>query len=263
MSKTLPIFQVDAFSSKTFSGNPAAVCPLETWLSDDLLQKIAEENNLAETAYFIQSGDSYEIRWFTPTVEVDLCGHATLASAFVIFNFLEPKLSEIKFQTRQAGPLRVTRRGLLIELDFPEKELKRIEAISALSQELGFTPEETFLMGDDTYVVIGKSEEQIRLAKPDIENILKLGKCVSISAPGDQSDFVSRYFAPTHGIAEDAVTGSSFCYLTPYWSKKLGKTDLHAFQISTRGGEILTRLEKDRVKIAGEASLYLRGSIFV
>ena len=258
----IPIYQIDAFAGRIFEGNPAAVCPLSEWLSDDLLLKIAAENNLSETAFLVPKGEAFEIRWFTPTVEVDLCGHATLASAFVLLNLMgQDHRREIHFQSRKSGKLSVVKRGELIELDFPVISLKKTTAPQRLLEGLGQSLQECFLSSNDTFVAIFQNESEVAFLKPNLAHLVAAGKCVSVSAPGRNSDFVSRYFAPTHGIDEDPVTGSAFCYLAPYWTTRLKKSELHAFQISSRRGEVFCQQVGDRVKIAGRAALYLQGTI--
>lgn len=256
----LSIYQVDAFTGRLFSGNPAAVCPLETWIDDYRLQAVAAENNLSETAFFVKRGDRYEIRWFTPTSEVDLCGHATLASAFVIFHFLEKNLKAVAFETRERGALSVTRDGERLTLDFPAMVPEPCEAPAGLIEGLGRRPEAVLRSRD--YLVRYVDEQSVRDLSPDM-GLLARAECVGIvtTAPGDEVDFVSRFFAPRMGVPEDPVTGSAHCTLTPYWAGELGKDRLHALQVSKRGGELFCRNLGDRVKISGEAVLYLQGTI--
>jgi PhzF family phenazine biosynthesis protein len=260
----LPIYQVDAFTDSLFSGNPAAICPLDAWLPDAKMQSIAAENNLAETAFFVREGDGFALRWFTPTVEVDLCGHATLASGHVVFRFLEPKWDSVNFRTVKAGTLRVSRRGAdMLEMDFPSRPAAPVEPPAALVTALGGTPREV-LRARDYLVVYGSGAEVVAL-DPDSAALAKVDTWgVIASAPGENGvDFVSRFFAPRHGVAEDPVTGSSHCTLTPYWAKRLGKTELEARQVSRRGGALRCTLDGDRVRIAGRAVLYLEGQISV
>lgn len=265
----LPIYQVDAFTDRVFAGNPAAVVPLDSWLPDSQLQAIAAENNLAETAFFIRNGEGYELRWFTPAVEVDLCGHATLATAFVISTILEPGRAHMDFATRQAGTLTVTRDGDRYTLDFPNRPAKPAERIDPnLLAALGGPAPVAILSGRD-YLVVYESADAVRALAPDMALLSKLDMwAVCVTAPGDASgedgvDFVSRLFAPAQGIPEDPVTGSTHCMLTPYWAERLGKTVLTARQVSARGGDLLCELAGDRVKIGGQAVLYLEGSILV
>ncbi len=255
----IPIYQVDAFSKRIFAGNPAAVCPLDEWLPDDRLQSIAAENNLAETAYFVKNHNGYHLRWFTPTMEVDLCGHATLASAFVILTKLTPSEETVRFETK-SGSLAVTREGDRYSLDFPSRPALECQADPNLAKALGGKPEAILAARD--YLVVYGSEVEARALKPDFELLRSIDRfAVIVTAPGLQSDFVSRFFAPKAGINEDPVTGSAHCTLIPYWSKRLGKTSLHAFQISPRGGEIWCEDCGPRVRITGQAVCFLEGSI--
>jgi len=257
----LPIFQVDAFASSVFAGNPAAICPLEQWLPDDVMQAIAMENNLAETAFFVKHGDRYQLRWFTPEVEIDLCGHATLASAHVIFQHLEPGRSRLAFDSR-SGELVVTREGDLLALDFPVRPAKRVEPCAGLLEALGGKPLETWAARD--YMIVYGSEEEVRALQPNMMGLCGLDCfAVIVTAPASTKgvDFVSRFFAPDQGIPEDPVTGSAHCTLIPYWAGRLGKTKLAARQVSARGGELDCELRGERVRIAGRAVQYLRGSI--
>jgi predicted PhzF superfamily epimerase YddE/YHI9 len=255
----IPIFQVDAFSGSVFSGNPAAVCPIEQWLPDETLQAIAAENNLAETAYFVRQNGGFQLRWFTPACEVDLCGHATLASAFVLFEELREPGEALRFDTK-SGALFVRRRNGLLVLDFPARPPQAVQADPGLVPALGGAPIEVLAARD--YLVRYRSEAEVRALTPDFAALKKLDRfAVIATAPGDDCDFVSRFFAPAQGIPEDPVTGSSHCTLTPYWAQQLGKTELHARQISARGGELFCKLAGDRVEIAGRAALFLRGRI--
>jgi predicted PhzF superfamily epimerase YddE/YHI9 len=262
----IPIYQIDAFTSQVFGGNPAAVCPLDRWLDDATLQAIAAENNLAETAFFIPQGDGYALRWFTPTVEVDLCGHATLASAFVIFEELDPARAAVTFATR-SGDLTVRRGdpsagsepGLLL-MDFPTLTPEPCAAPDGLAAGLGAAPREVFAAMD--YLAVYDSEEQVRALRPDMALLARLDRRgVIATAPGARADFVSRFFAPAAGIPEDPVTGSAHCMLTPYWSRRLGKRRLHALQVSARGGELMCEDRGARVTIAGRAVKFLQGTI--
>src|SRR5580765_3338259 len=255
------IFQVDAFTSKLFAGNPAAVVPLTSWLSDETMLNIAAENNLAETAYFVKNADGYDLRWFTPTVEMDLCGHATLASAFVIFTILGTDEKVLKFQTK-SGLLTVERDGDRFVLDFPSRPPVATEIPDGLIEAIGREPKEVLRSRD--YFLVYETEADIRAIEPNFAELLKIKThAVIVTAKGDKSDFVSRFFAPEVGVFEDPVTGSAHCNLIPYWAEKLGKTELFARQVSSRGGELYCELAGDRVKIAGNAVLYLKGEIYV
>lgn len=257
----LPIYQVDAFTAEVFRGNPAAVCPLPEWLPDPVMQSIAAENNLAETAFFVGGSGRYHLRWFTPAVEVDLCGHATLASAFVLFHHLEPHLEEVRFESR-SGPLFVRRDGDWLTLDFPSLPPERLEPPAGLAEALDTAPREVWASAD--YLAVLGSEAEVRALRPDQAALSQLDRRgVIVTAPGEDCDFVSRFFAPNCGIPEDPVTGSAHCVLAPYWAERLGKTELRARQVSARGGEIRCRLEGDRVHLSGQAVLYLRGEITV
>lgn len=257
-----PVYIVDAFTSKLFTGNPAAVCPLEKWLSEDLMQKIAMENNLSETAFFVKDEDHYHIRWFTPTVEVPLCGHATLASSFVIFNFMEKEADEIKF-TSLSGELIITRESDLISLNFPANKPGKVEITEEVTAALKAEPKELYF--NKSYLAVFETEEQVKSIKPDFREFEKVhSDGIIITAPGNDSDFVSRYFVPSAGIDEDPVTGFAHTLLTPFWSERLNKKELHAFQVSQRGGELfLENLQEERVKISGKAVIYSQGVIFL
>lgn len=258
----IPIYQVDAFTSRLFAGNPAAVCPLENWLSDAQMQSIAAENNLAETAFFVRNGAGYKLRWFTPTVEVNLCGHATLASALVIMDRLDTTTTEVHFHTR-SGELIVRREGEVYALDFPALPPQRCEVHPRLIEGLGTAPLEILAARD--YLVVYESEEQVRSLQPDFALLATTDRfAVIVTAPGSDSvDFVSRFFAPAKGVPEDPVTGSAHCTLTPYWARRLGKSILQARQVSARGGELSCELVGDRVRIAGRGVMYLEGFIRV
>jgi len=262
----IPMFQVDAFSGCVFSGNPAAICPLESWLPDAQMQSIAAENNLAETAFFVRNGEGYKLRWFTPAVEVDLCGHATLASAYVILNDLTPGEQSVSFETK-SGRLTVTRDGDLYSMDFPSRPPRPCEVYPGLIEALGGKPERV-LAARDYFVVYG-SEAELRALRPDMAALMKIDRfAVIATAPGADSgtnaaDFVSRFFAPAKGVPEDPVTGSSHCSLIPYWSKHLGKAKLHAYQVSPRGGEIWCEDRGERVVISGKAARFFEGTIFL
>jgi len=261
MSQTrIRIYQVDAFSSQVFSGNPAAICPLEEWLPDDQMQAIAGENNLSETAFFVRNGDGYGLRWFTPAVEIDLCGHATLASAFIILNDLTPSENSVRFQTK-SGTLLVNREGDLYSLDFPSRPPAECDVPSQLVEALGASPEAVLAARD--YMVVYASEDQVRKLEPNMQLVSQLDKfAVIVTAPGRDVDFVSRFFAPAKGVPEDPVTGSAHCTLIPYWSKRLGKKKLHAYQVSRRGGELWCEDRGDRVTMSGKAARFLEGTIY-
>jgi PhzF family phenazine biosynthesis protein len=255
----IPIYQIDAFTSSLFAGNPAAVCPLDHWPDDSTLQSVAAENNLSETAFLVRRGDQYELRWFTPAVEVDLCGHATLASAFVIFTELETTKDVASFETR-SGTLVVRRDGDMLTMDFPARPPSACTPPEALLKALGQSP--VAILASRDYFVVYESEEQVRSLQPDMELLRSLDRQgVIVTAAGNDVDFVSRYFAPVAGIPEDPVTGSAHCTLTPYWSERLGKTRLRALQVSARGGELWCEHRGDRVLIAGRAVKYLHGTI--
>ena len=258
----IPMYQVDAFAGRVFTGNPAAICPLETWLPDEQMQAIAAENNLAETAFFVRNGQGYKLRWFTPVVEIDLCGHATLATAQVILNDLTPDEGSVSFETK-SGMLTVTREGDLYSLDFPSRPPKACDDVSpGLVAALGGKPE-AVLAARDYFVVYG-SEEELRSLKPDMQALMTIDRfAVIATAPGREVDFVSRFFAPAKGVPEDPVTGSAHCSLIPYWSQRLGKKKLHAWQVSPRGGELWCEDRGERVTISGKAVRFFEGTIFV
>jgi len=259
----LTLYQIDAFTDHVFGGNPAGVCPLDHWPDDQSLQNIAAENNLAETAFFVPENDGYRLRWCTPTVEVDLCGHATLASGYVVFHYLQPDWKLIPFYTR-SGRVTVAREGDRLILDFPSRPGVRLDEFNQISEALGLAPREVYKARD--LLCVYDSADAIRQLRPRMDLVAQL-EClgVIVTAPGDAVsggvDFVSRFFAPQSGIAEDPVTGSAHCTLTPYWSARLNKSELHARQISTRGGELWLTQAGDRVRIAGQAVQYLRGTI--
>ena len=255
----LDVFFVDAFSSELFSGNPAAVI-FSDLNDDELMQKIAAENNLSETAFINIENDINHIRWFSPTTEVNLCGHATLASAFIYFNYIDTSKTEISFQSA-SGVLKVTNASDKYELDFPKDNFKQVDQIQAVFAATGLKPIETYI-GDINMLAIYENEEQIKAIEPDFENLAKLeGQGLIISSPSDDFDFVSRYFCPKYGINEDPVTGSAHTTLIPYWSNKLNKTILHAKQVSSRGGELFCKNLEQRVLIAGDAKLYMKGEL--
>ncbi len=262
----LPIYQVDAFASALFRGNPAAVCPLEEWLPDEILQAVAAENNLSETAYYVRRGERYDLRWFTPAVEVDLCGHATLASASVILDVRrEIAGPRVVFDSR-SGELAVEREesvereGNLYALDFPSRPPGPCQPHPRLELGLGAKP--PLVLAAQDYLCVFEREEQVRDLKPDMQALTGIDLRGTIAtAPGRDCDFVSRFFAPGKGIPEDQVTGSAHTTLIPYWAKRLGKTRLFARQISRRGGELWCEDRGARVRIAGGAVQYLEGHI--
>ena len=257
----LKIYQIDAFTDKVFSGNPAAVCPLDHWLSDDILQKIAMENNLAETAFYVKQDGQYQIRWFTPTVEVDLCGHATLATAFVLFNYENHKENCIHFYSPRSGTLTVTKKDKLLTLNFPTDIFKQVELSDEVTSSFNIIPKLAF-KGKTDYLLVFDNEDEIREIIPAFDKISKLKvRGVIVTAKGDKVDFVSRFFAPQSGINEDPVTGSAHTTLTPFWAKHLGKNELTAIQLSARKGYLQCNYLKDRVEISGQGKLYLIGEI--
>lgn len=258
------MFQIDAFTDTPFRGNPAAVVVLPEWLDNNLMQNIAMENNLSETAFIVPRDDYYDITWFTPMSEIDLCGHATLASAHVIFNHLEESANTITFKTRQVGDLTVSKNGDMIYLDFPSRPPEKIEDLPEIIIEGlgGIKPLETLVSRD--YVLIYPDSETIRKINPDFKKLQQGGKWVCITAPAspaDECDFVSRMFCAGDGIEEDPVTGSTHCNLIPYWSAKLGKTKLIAKQLSSRGGTLNCELNGGRVRIGGQAVTFAEGFI--
>ena len=259
----IPIYQVDAFTSEVFSGNPAAVCILDSWLDDNILQSIAAENNLSETAFLVRNDEGFDLRWFTPRTEVSLCGHATLASAFALFNCRDWSKKEIRFNTRKSGQLVVSKRDSLLEMDFPSRPAHSITPPTGLNEALGVKPIAVLGSVEDLMFVLD-SEKAVRELQPDFSSLERI-ECrgIIVTSRGSQSDFVSRFFAPAVGIPEDPVTGSAHCVLAPYWSSELNKKNLHALQISKRGGELFCTHAGDRVKISGKAVLYLEGVITI
>jgi PhzF family phenazine biosynthesis protein len=255
----LAIFQIDAFAEAPFQGNPAAVCPLDDWLPDELLQSIAQENNLSETAFYVARDGHYDLRWFTPSKEVDLCGHATLAAAHVLLRSSRPAQSSVVFESR-SGLLRVFREEDRLTLDFPAQTAVACEVPAAMVQALGATPIACYRAMD--YMAVFETEEQITTIAPDFTLLKALDlRGVIVTAPGRTSDFVSRFFAPNCGVDEDPVTGSSHCTLAPYWAERLGKSSLLARQISKRTGTLRCRVEGQRVFISGRTVAYLEGTI--
>jgi len=256
----LPIYQVDAFANRAFEGNPAAVIPLKEWLSDELMQQIAIENNLSETAYFIEREGHFDLRWFTPGFEVDLCGHATLATAHTIFEHLDYQKSAIHFHTK-SGELIVKKVANGYQMDFPADFIKAVDCPDVLAEGLGFEPTHCY-KGKDDYVVIVATEAELISLDLDFRQIAKLdSRGLIVTAPSEKYDFVSRCFFPQAGIDEDPVTGSAHTALTPYWANRLNKTSLSAKQISARGGEVLCELQGERVLLSGNAVTFLKGAI--
>lgn len=261
---TLDIFQIDAFTNKLFGGNPAAVCPLQDWLSDAVLLNIAKENNLAETAYFIHKHNNvFHLRWFTPEIEIDLCGHATLASAYVILNCLDYDFDTVIFQT-MSGELTVSKSGEFLEMDFPSRPPQVSELPEIIKNSLSMQPTNVYKARD--YVLLYDSENDIKDLKVSasiLEQINLDPGGIIVTAKGDNSDFVSRFFTPGAAVFEDPVTGSAHCTLVPFWAERLEKNELHAFQISERKGELFCKLVRGRVIIRGNAVKYLQGTIEV
>ncbi|MGL4774394.1 MAG: PhzF family phenazine biosynthesis protein [Clostridium sp.] len=257
--RKIKIYQIDAFAEERFKGNPAAVCPLEEWLTTEEMQNIAAENNLSETAFFVKKENFYELKWFTPEIEIDLCGHATLASAYVIFNFIEKDAEEIRFQTL-SGELVVTRNEDQISVVFPKLKMERAEVSERLIEALGVIPLEVF-EGRDLMVVL-PYEEDIVFLKPNMDILKEFGKLgVVVTSKGNDVDFVSRFFVPDSVISEDPVTGSAHCALFPYWSRRLRKEKLVGKQLSKRKGIVVCEELGDKVKISGKAVLYMEGEI--
>lgn len=255
----IKLFQLDSFSDQLFGGNPAAVCPLESWLDDTLMQAIAAENNLSETAFFVGGNGKYELRWFTPVDEVDLCGHATLASAQVIMSELEPACSQLTFSTR-SGDLYVRREGDTYVMDFPSRVPRTVDIPAALLEAVSIAPK--VVLADEDYLLVYTSQRDIEKLKVDYEKLKLIPlRGVIVTAPGDEVDFVSRFFAPKLAIDEDPVTGSAHCALTPYWAEKMNKTSFVAKQLSKRGGTIVCELDGSRVKLSGQCVKYLEGTV--
>jgi len=259
----LPIYQIDAFAEATFSGNPAAVMPMQQWLDDDLLQRIAAENNLSETAFLVPRGDDFELRWFTPEVEVDLCGHATLASAHALYEHMNYSADSIVFHTR-SGALTVARAHQGLVMDFPAPTLLPLAVDDAVSSALGAVAIDAAIPDSNPSMVVYAFESQAEVAAltPDFRALLSsIEHAVIATAPGDQHDFVSRFFGPQVGIDEDPVTGSAHCCLTRYWANRLGKSAFSARQISARGGDVTCELRGDRVVLKGRAITYMTGTV--
>ncbi|MDN5211093.1 PhzF family phenazine biosynthesis protein [Fulvivirgaceae bacterium BMA12] len=259
----LKLYQIDAFTDRVFGGNPAGVCILDDWLSEDIMQKIALENNLAETAFVVEEEGVFGIRWFTPLVEIDLCGHATLAAAYVLFEHFQYDRDTIEFYSTRSGTLKVSRTDELLTMDFPTDDYAPVTPPENIVHALGSVPLEAF-RGKTDYLLTFSSQQEVENLSPDFNLLSKVdGRGVIVSSPGDQVDFVSRFFAPQVGISEDPVTGSAHTTLTPVWSKKLGKNQLTAKQISQRGGDLWCEFLGDRVKISGKAVTYLVGEIAI
>ena len=252
-------YQVDAFASRVFEGNPAAICPLDYWLADDVMQAIAAENNLSETAFFVPTKSGFDLRWFTPNKEIDLCGHATLAAAHILFEVMGYADSVIRFATR-SGELLVEKHGKQLRMDFPASVAQPCALPALLRQALGHAPLE--VLSAEDYLVVFAEEDIIHRIKPDQALLAQLDlRGVCVTAPGKQVDFVSRFFAPKYGINEDPVTGSAHCMLTPYWANKLGKKNLSARQVSQRGGDVDCELRADRVLLSGSAVIFMSAEI--
>jgi predicted PhzF superfamily epimerase YddE/YHI9 len=254
----IPYFEVDAFANQLFRGNPAGICPLAQWLDDALMQNIAAENNLAETAFFVRRGDDYDLRWFSPMIEIDLCGHATLASAFIVFSELGFRGDIVHFHSK-SGRLTVSQNGDVLTLDFPSRPPGQCTVPDALVKGLGKKPAE-ILKARDYFCIFADAQDVLSL-RPDFSVLGTLDQKVIVTAPGMDCDFVSRFFAPTAGVNEDPVTGSAHCTLIPYWSRRLGKKKMFARQLSKRGGELFCEDAGERVGIGGNAVLYSRGEI--
>ena len=257
----LELYQIDAFANKVFEGNPAAVVPLNKWLPEHKMQSIARENNLSETAFFCDSGDSFDLRWFTPNKEVKLCGHATLASAFVIFNCLHYKIDKISFNTL-SGVLYVEKKGDLIRMNFPTQRPEKSDIPKLLIDGLGVRPEGCYFNED--YVAVFKNEEEISSIMPNFHKLKMLdSRGVIITSPSAKYDFISRAFFPKYTILEDPVTGSAYTKLIPYWFDRTGKKEFHSKQISKRGGELFCKYDGDRVHISGYARMYMKGELYI
>ncbi|MFO0995460.1 MAG: PhzF family phenazine biosynthesis protein [Alphaproteobacteria bacterium] len=256
----IPLFQIDAFTSRVFGGNPAAVCPLAAWLPDETMQAIAAENNLSETAFFVPRGEDYDLRWFTPATEVDLCGHATLATGALVLGRLAPDRRSVRFHTR-SGVLAVAREGERFVMDFPARPATSVPADARVTAALGRAPS-PLLSAERDYLAVFADEGEVRALAPDQAALMALDRPgMIVTAPGREVDFVSRFFAPRMGVPEDPVTGSAHCTLTPYWVERLKKHMLSARQISARGGELDCELKGERVVMKGRAAFYLEGTI--
>jgi len=257
----LKLYQIDAFADSVFTGNPAAICPLNNWLEDNVLQAIAAENNLSETAFYVATDDGFHIRWFTPQCEVDLCGHATLATAYLLFELLDYQGDSIAFQSR-SGLLLVTKQDDLLQMDFPSQAPIVCELPDFLKD--AFTIQPSACLKAEDYILIFNSEQEINQTQPKLAQLMHNDlRGVIITAPSQNYDFVSRFFAPNCGIDEDPVTGSAHTQLMPYWSEQLGKLKLKAKQVSARGGELWLEQKQDRVLISGKAALYMQAEIYL
>lgn len=257
----IKIFQVDAFSNKLFSGNPAAVCMLNNWIDDDIMQKIANENNLSETAFIVPEKNHFRIRWFTPVDEIELCGHATLAAAHVIFNFYDYESDEIIFNSSSSGILKVKKENSILTLNFPVDKVNKVLMPKDIVNGLGKEPIEAY-KGNTNYMFVYKTQKNIQSLHPNFDILSRIDtKGIIVTSVGDKVDFVSRFFAPRLGVNEDPVTGSAYTMLTPYWVKKLKKNGLLSIQLSRRKGSLSCKLVNDRVYISGEAVTYLKGEI--
>lgn len=253
-------YVVDAFTDKVFEGNPAAVCVMDGWLSDEIMLKITEENHLSETAFAVKEGPDYTLRWFTPGGEIDLCGHATLATAYIITKFIEPKIIEVRFQTL-SGLLTVIKKDELFEMDFPSYELKKVDITETMIEAIGIRPLEAY-MGRDLLCIL-ESEEEVRNLNPEQQKVTELdGLLLQVTALGTEFDCVSRSFAPKCNVPEDPVCGSGHCHIIPFWAKRLGKNNLVAYQASPRGGTLYCEYQGERVKLSGKAALYSIADIY-
>ena len=258
----LKIYQVDAFADKVFTGNPAAVVPLQEWLTEEQMQKIAAENNLAETAFFVKNEKGFYIRWFTPTDEVPLCGHATLASAYVLFEMLNYKEEKIVFECK-SGILEVTKNNEWLTLNFPVNKVEAVNLSCNFKKALGIDPIETY-QGSNYFLLVFSSDEEVKNMQPNFNELIEWdAKAIVVTAKGKEFDFVSRMFAPAIGVNEDPVTGSAHTRLIPFWSERLGKTEMLAKQVSSRGGYLKCKMLGDRVEMSGQAVLYLTGEIYI
>lgn len=263
MMQQIDFYMVDAFASQTFGGNAAAVCPLTEWLPDETLLKMSQQHNQSETAFFVTTDTGFELRWFTTQHEINLCGHATLAAAHVIFEYLNYSETKIHFETRFVGPLTVTRSGEWLTLDFPAWPSEAVSAPPLLLEMLGINQYREVRVARD-YMVVLENQQQVAAVRPNINGLIPLGRMVCITAPGEgEYDFVSRFFCPGESVAEDPVTGSAHSMLIPYWAEKQEKTQMLARQISARGGDLRCQLVGDRVTIAGQANTYLIGKILL
>jgi predicted PhzF superfamily epimerase YddE/YHI9 len=260
----IPLFHIDAFTNRPLSGNPAAVCSLQGWLDDGMLRKVAAENNLSETAFLVPVGDHYDLRWFSPQREVKLCGHATLAAAYVVVHFLQPALQAVRFETLHAGPLLVRNDGEHFSMDFPGFVPSVCKILPTnLLPALGPGPRPSEVLEvNQTYIAVYKEQNAIQDMRPDFSLLEQLHPyVVAVTAPGEDVDFVSRYYKPSYGMPEDSVTGSAHCALAPYWASRLGRAQLHARQLSERGGELWCEIAANRVILKGNAVLIMQGSL--